>query len=149
MKVLLLAFSLSLSSVAFGQRTEDSVKLVISEFFAALKQADGKAIRECLSDSAILQTIAQKNGSVTIIHEEIEAFIRLVSGLRPGEADEQFAFTPILVDADLATAWTPYKFYYKGAFSHCGVNSFQLVRLGNKWKIISIIDTRRKSNCPG
>jgi hypothetical protein len=47
----------------------------------------------------------------------------------------------------MATAWTPYKFYLDKTFSHCGVNAFQLFKSENGWKIISILDTRRKEPC--
>ena len=42
---------------------------------------------------------------------------------------------------------TPYKFYVGEKFSHCGVNSFQLVKIRGEWKIQYIIDTRRRQNC--
>ena len=47
----------------------------------------------------------------------------------------------------MATAWTPYEFWYKEKFSHCGVNSFQLMKIENEWKIIYFVDTRRRSDC--
>jgi hypothetical protein len=62
-------------------------------------------------------------------------------------ADERITFETIKIDGPLAVAWTPYKFYYEGKFSHCGVNSFQLVRLNGAWKIQYLIDTRRRTGC--
>ena len=53
----------------------------------------------------------------------------------------------IQVDGAMANAWTPYEFWYNDAFSHCGVNSFQLFKDGADWKIIYLIDTRRKKGC--
>jgi len=47
----------------------------------------------------------------------------------------------------IATVTTPYSFYYNGNFSHCGVNSFQLVNFSGEWKIVYLIDTRTKENC--
>jgi hypothetical protein len=40
-----------------------------------------------------------------------------------------------------------YKFYVGETFSHCGVNSFQLFKDKEGWKIIYLIDTRRKDPC--
>jgi len=62
-------------------------------------------------------------------------------------ADERISFETIKIDGPLAIAWTPYKFYYEGKFSHCGVNSFQLVRVDNQWRIQYLIDTRRRQGC--
>ena len=53
----------------------------------------------------------------------------------------------VKIDGALASVWTPYKFYFNGKFSHCGVNSFQLVRMNNTWKVQYIIDTRRRVGC--
>ncbi|MBT8233050.1 MAG: nuclear transport factor 2 family protein [Saprospiraceae bacterium] len=40
-----------------------------------------------------------------------------------------------------------YSFYYKGSLSHCGVNNFTFAYIGDQWKIISLADSRRLSNC--
>ncbi len=47
----------------------------------------------------------------------------------------------------MANVWAPYEFYLNNDFSHCGVNSFQLFFDGIQWKIIYLIDTRRKQGC--
>ncbi len=62
-------------------------------------------------------------------------------------SDERFTISKILVDGNMASVWVPYQFYYKGNFSHCGVNSFQLAKINNEWKIQYVIDTRRNDNC--
>ena len=38
-------------------------------------------------------------------------------------------------------------FTLTGKFSHCGVDSFQLVFINGQWKIQCLIDTRRKQPC--
>ncbi len=47
----------------------------------------------------------------------------------------------------MANVWAPYEFYLNNDFSHCGVNYFQLFFDGIQWKIIYLIDTRRKQGC--
>ena len=47
----------------------------------------------------------------------------------------------------MAHVWAPYEFWYNGEFSHCGVNSFQLFKEEDTWKIIYLIDSRRKEDC--
>ena len=53
----------------------------------------------------------------------------------------------INVYTSLASVWTPYEFYFNGKFSHCGANSFQLFKEDNQWKIIFLVDIRRRENC--
>lgn len=132
---------------AHAQSSIDSVKAVLNNLFTAMKTSDAVLLKSVFTDSAILQTINTRGGKAVVETDEVSAFIESISKLPAGDADEQIKFDVIKVDADLAIAWTPYKFYYKSKFSHCGVNSFQLVRINKEWKIQYIIDTRRRSNC--
>lgn len=142
--LLLIAFFGNVS----GQQTEDSVKACIDKMFLAMKNSDGKTLQTCFADSAILQTIAEsKDGSLRVRNESISAFASSVANSIRNTLDERIRFDLVKVDGNLAIAWVPYSFYYKGNFSHCGVNSFQLVRTGGLWKIQYIIDTRRTSGC--
>ena len=133
---------------AGAQTTEDSVKAAVNKLFMAMKSADGAMLKSSLSDSIVFQTIARtKEGSLVVRNESPAEFAEQVSKAAAGDLDERITFETVKVDGPLAMAWTPYNFYYKGQFSHCGVNSFQLVRLNGEWKIQYIIDTRRRQGC--
>jgi len=132
---------------AKAQSAEDSVKTAINKLFAAMKNGDSRALVECFADSAILQTVVEKNGSVSVQTEPVKDFADFVGTQKQGDADERITFDMVGTDGALAIAWTPYKFYYKGNFSHCGIDSYQLVRINGIWKIQYLIDTRRKTNC--
>ena len=148
MKYCLVALMVVLSSVVvYGQTTEDSVKKVISGFFSAMKNVDTLMMKTSFTDSAILQSVVDKDGKVSIKTEALKDFIRLIGRLPKGAPDEQIQFDIIRIDGALAMAWTPYKFYYKGTLMHCGVDSYQLVRINGDWKIQYLIDTRRKTGC--
>ena len=143
-----------LTAVSFGtidlqaQTAEDSVKSVINKMFEAMKNADATSLQHAFADSAIFQTIVRNKEGETIIRtEQVKDFIDFVGKQQKGAADERITFETIKTDGPLAIAWTPYKFYYNGNFSHCGANSFQLVRLDGNWKIQYLIDTRRKDGC--
>jgi hypothetical protein len=134
--------------VSRGQSAEDSVKSVINNMFTAMKTADIGLLKNCFADSMVLQTITRnKEGKLAIRNESPAGFIEFISKETLGNADERITFDVVKVDGPLAIAWTPYQFYYKGQFSHCGVNSFQLVRFDGQWKIQYLIDTRRKQGC--
>ena len=130
------------------QTATDSVKATVNQMFLAMKNSDGQLLQSCFSDSAVLQTIVKnKLGIAVVKNEAIASFVSQVNTIGKGDADERIQFDLIKIDGDLAIVWTPYQFYYKGKFSHCGVNSFHLVRLANGWKIQYLIDTRRKNAC--
>lgn len=130
-----------------AQTSEDSVKSTINQLFAAMKNCDPLLLKSSFADSAILQSVADKNGKISIVNESIIDFANSISKLSKNDADERIQFDEIKIDGALAIAWTPYKFYYKGKFSHCGVDSYQLVRINGIWEIQYLIDTRRKEKC--
>lgn len=136
------------AGAAHAQTVQDSVKATIQDLFRGMITADGALVRSVFGDSAVMQTIVtRKDGATQIVNESVDAFGEQVSKMVKGIADERITFGNILIDGPLAMAWTPYEFYYKGQFSHCGVNSFQLVRGEKGWKIQYLIDTRRKQGC--
>lgn len=131
-----------------AQTAEDSVKAVINNMFTGMKTADPELLKSTFADSMVLQTISRnKEGQLIVKNEDPAGFIDFIRKEAPGNADERITFDVVKVDGPLAIAWTPYNFYYKGQFSHCGVNSFQLVRFNGQWKIQYLIDTRRKQGC--
>ena len=149
MKYFFIVLTLIVSGeISYGQTPEDSVKSVINKMFTAMKTADAAMLKSCFADSIVFQTISRnKEGKLIVKNESASGFIDFISKETPGNADERITFDVVKVDGPLAIAWTPYNFYYKGQLSHCGVNSFQLVRFDGVWKIQYIIDTRRKQGC--
>ena len=144
---ILLTVFIFVGTTGKAQTTEDSVKAVINKLFEGMKNSDGSLIKDAFADSAILQTIGNREGKAVIRTDEVRGFVESIGKLAKGDADERIQFETIKIDGPLAIVWTPYKFYYKGQFSHCGVNSFQLVRLNGGWKIQYLIDTRRRTGC--
>lgn len=131
-----------------AQTTEDSVKAVVKQLFDGMKNSDASMIQSAFADSAILQSIGRNKEEKSMIeNDKVDEFAKLISGLKKGAADEQIVFESIKIDGPLAMVWAPYKFYYEGKFSHCGVDSFQLVFINGQWKIQYLIDTRRKQPC--
>ena len=146
--VLTLSLTITIGFNVSAQSTEDSVKAVVNNMFAAMKNADSVGLKNVFSPWAVLQTISRtKEGETIVRTENINEFASFVGKSTKGDADERIKFDAVHIDGALASVWTLYEFYYKGNFSHCGVNSFQLVRINGVWKVQHIIDTRRKTDC--
>ncbi len=144
--IVLTVLAISISSEA--QSAEDSVKAVVTNLFTAMIKSDTVLLKSCFADSMVLQTIVRgKNGGAEVKSETAATFVKSISSLKPGSADEQITFGTVLIDGPLALVWTPYKFYFNGQFSHCGVNSFHLIRFKDSWRIQYLIDTRRRTGC--
>ena len=113
-----------------------------------MKTCDPVLLKAGFADSAILQTIEKdKAGKVLVKTDSVKEFADFLATQEKNTLDEQIVFDVVKIDGDLAVVWAPYKFYFKGKFSHCGVDAFQLVRINNVWKIQYLIDTRRRTGC--
>lgn len=147
-RVLCIVFFFTATISARSQTASDSALAVVEQLFASMKQADTAKMRPLFAADAIMQTIAdQKEDGSVVKGSTVEQFHQSVGKLQPGDADEQISKPVVLIDGALATVWAPYRFFFKGVFSHCGVNCFQLVRMQAGWKIQYLIDTRRKAPC--
>ncbi|MEP6726433.1 MAG: nuclear transport factor 2 family protein, partial [Bacteroidota bacterium] len=135
MKFVLIFIATILSFASHAQTTEDSVKAAVKLLFTGMLQSDAAKIQSAFADSAVLQTISNtKEGKLIIKNDSVKDFAEHVSKLPKDSADEHIVFETIKIDGPLASVWTPYKFYYAGKFSHCGVDSYQLVRINGQWK---------------
>ena len=136
--------------VALAQTEEEiQVKQNIIEFFDAFHAKDSIAMKKTVYPSILLQTIGVNNEGKSVLKTEnfndlVKSIISIPDSTNFQERIKSYS---IQTDGNMANAWTPYEFWINNEFHHCGVNSFQLFREENKWKIIYLIDTRRKSDC--
>ena len=143
-----LLFSIGLSANLLAQSNEEgAVKKVINNLFTGMKTGDSTLTRSAFAAGAVMQTIVNKDDKVSIRTEAVNDFVKLIGTPHKEIYDEHIVFTKILIDGPLAAVWTNYQFYVGEKFSHCGVNSFQLVKGDKGWQIVYIIDTRRKEKC--
>jgi hypothetical protein len=137
-------FSVSAQQVNVNDSEQTAVKLVIQNMFTAMKNSDTVLLKTCFSPTAVFQTVASTSNEVIVKNETVQNFINSISKQPAGSLDERIVFETVKTNKDLASVWTPYEFYYKDKYSHNGVNSFQLVKFKEGWKIQYLIDTRYK-----
>lgn len=147
-KCFLLLILITVGSTSFGQTAEDSIKTVINTMFTGMKNSDTVLVKSCFTETAFMQTFEKnKEGKIIITTDTPSDFAKIIATIPAGAADEQIVFKDLKIDGPMAAVWAPFTLYFNGKFYSCGVNSFQLVRLNNVWKIQYILDTRRKNNC--
>lgn len=146
--VLVVFFAFLVGSPAFSQSEEEEVKAVIISLFDGMRAKNADQVVAAFSLEAIMNTVIAKPEGSEVGSNSVADFAKRIS-TTPAETqlDERILDYQIKVDGTMASAWTPYRFYVNGNFSHCGVNSFQLVKSAEGWKIVYIIDTRRKEPC--
>ncbi len=139
------------SNASFAQESgsvNEAVKKTIETLFQGMRTGDSSIVSSTFSKGLVMQTLVENNGKVEVRSADPAGFLKLVGTPHKEIYDERITFDRIQIDGDLANVWTSYKFYIGANFSHCGVNSMTLVREEGVWKLLHIIDTRRKQNCP-
>jgi hypothetical protein len=150
MKKILLLLIICLSFNINAQQSEnENVKETIVEFFDAFHKQDTVALKSMVTEKVILQSIStNKEGETVLKEDDFNLFLNSIASIpKDRKFEEKLLGFEIKVDGNMANAWTPYEFWYQGKFSHCGVNSFQLIKTSGEWKIIYLVDTRRREDC--
>lgn len=137
--VLLLVFSSSLYS------QNEEVKQVVVTFFKGFHAKDSTIIKSVCAENMILQSIAESSKGSQIKNQNPQDFYRSIATIPSTMLfEERVLDYSIQVDGAMAHVWTPYEFYVNNKLSHKGVNAFTLFKDNGLWKIVYLIDTRRK-----
>ena len=125
---------------------QQDVQKTIESFFEAFHQKDTIKLKSVCSDKLILQSISE---SVTkgnkLSEENIKEFYKSIASIPSNlKFEEKILNYNIKIDGSMAHVWAPYEFYLNDKLSHSGVDSFTLFKEKDSWKIIHLIDTRRK-----
>ncbi|XWN37817.1 MAG: nuclear transport factor 2 family protein [Balneola sp.] len=150
-KLTVTAFALSMI-LSYGAQAQKSDKeLILSQIetlFDGMRAGDSSAVSRVFTSDATMQSISKdREGNTRISQGSISGFKRSLGTPHNDVWDERVGEIQINIDENLATAWVPYSFYVGDNFSHCGVNSFQFAKTTEGWKAISIVDTRRRTEC--
>ena len=140
--VVYLLILLPFYSHAQNQEVENTVKT----FFEGFHAKDTIKIKSVCHATMVLQSIIEGPKGTKLVDEKTSEFYKSFSTF-PADLkfEERILSYKVQIDGAMAHAWTPYEFYINGKLSHSGVNAFTLFKENNQWKIIYIIDTRRKS----
>ena len=140
--VIFLFLLLGLSSNAQKQE----VQKCIESFFEGFHQRDSSKIKLVCADKLILQSIRESATKGNKLSDEsAKEFYKSIASIPLNmKFQEKILSYNIQIDGTMAHAWTPYEFYINDKLSHTGVNAFTLFKEKDSWKIIYIIDTRRK-----
>lgn len=134
-----------LFSTVYTRAQNQEVQKTIENFFVAFHAKDTVKLKSVCSDKMMLQSIMEGPKGSKLSDESSSEFYNSIATI-PATFDfqEKILSYSIQVDGAMAHAWTPYEFYINGKLSHKGVNAFTLFKEKEDWKIIYLIDTRRK-----
>ena len=139
----------AISVPLYGQNSdEQQILAVADEFFTALGNRDRQALEAITVPGSLnISTSLTSNGETRLSSLGYEELIAALS--RPGTtAIERYWDATVLVQGSIAVFWAPYDFHVDGEFSHCGIDSFQLIKQDGIWFISNLSWTRELENCP-
>ncbi len=150
MKNIIILFAFLTYSLVNAQIEEEvKVKYAVETFFYALNGKNEFVMKRVVDADIKMQTVnlnvlGKMIVSDTNFNDLINFMITTPDSI---PFHEKILDYKIQIDGGMAHVWAPYEFWYNGEFSHCGVNSFQLFKEEDAWKIIYLVDSRRKEDC--
>ncbi len=112
--------------------------------FAAMRSKDAAGIRALFTPEGQLVAIDKPRDGQGISKTRVftaDAFAKLISEAKAPEFIETMGQPEVKLFGDMALVFGRYTFYVGDKFSHCGTNSFHLVRTTDGWRIANAAST--------
>ncbi len=122
----------------------EEVAAVVDKLFEAMRAKNADAIRALFTAEGQLVAVDKPrggNGNSTTRVFSADAFAKMIAESKGGEFIEKMPDKDVRAGADFALAFGRYTFYVGEKFSHCGTNSFHLVKTETGWKIANAAST--------
>jgi len=133
-------------------RAQDAERTVIlatvQKVFTAMRTRDTALLRQAFDSSARLVGVSTRGAPPSVRLTAPSAFGNAIASAPAGDVWNERIWDPeVRIDGDVAQVWAYYTFHRNTTFSHCGVDAFMLVKVGNDWKITQLADSRRTTAC--
>lgn len=144
---IVLLFSGLLTQMALAQHPEEAAVLAVTQqIFDGINQKNGDLIRSAMIPEGMVMATFQQEGTHRARFTSAEDFISQVDN-PPQEFHERMFETTVHIQKGIAVVWAAYDFHLDGAFSHCGIDNFSLVKIGEEWKVVSLTYTVEMEGC--
>ncbi len=148
---ILLAMFTGLTGFSQKSSAEAEAKKVVTDFFEAFHKQDSVALRNLAHPTIRMQSIGSNaEGKDQVSTMAYGNFLKSITSIpSTTKFEEKLHSFNVQVNGPLAIVVTEYSFWLNEKMSHCGVNSFTLVKEDEDWKIAYLVDTRKKDGCTG
>ena len=122
-----------------------AVQAVVQKLFDGMRARDTATMRALFIPQA---RMLRRTAQGTVNSDSIDGWLSGIGRAAAGVVyDERTWAHEVSVDGEIAQAWMQYAFYAGPALNHCGVDAFDLIKVGDAWKIVSVMDTSRRTGC--
>jgi len=117
------------------------VVATLQGLFDALETGDAGLLRSVMDSAVVMHFSETRDGDTTFENRTVDGLAQLVESSREPLIERMWD-PVVLTDGPLAMIWTPYDFYVGDTFSHCGVDTANLMATDDGWKIVALAWTR-------
>ncbi|MGD2047505.1 MAG: hypothetical protein PVJ80_07500 [Gemmatimonadota bacterium] len=126
------------------RQSAEGPRAAVDQLFLGMHMGDDATARLVLAPDVRFVVLTAEGA---ISEQSVDGWLRAVAASQ-GTWNEQIYDVEVRVDDTVASVWAPYTFYLAGRLTHCGVNSIELLRGADGWKITQLSDSRRGEGCP-
>ncbi|MBV8807091.1 MAG: DUF4440 domain-containing protein [Acidobacteriaceae bacterium] len=122
---------------------DQSSTATVQRLFDAMSTHDADAARALFIPQASLFSVQPDGTAVAVPYEK---WLEHLSASKDSWL-ERIWNPKVLEHESVAIVWAQYDFHLNGKFSHCGIDSFNLLKTAAGWKIAAVADTHEVSGC--
>lgn len=119
----------------------------VDAFMQAIKEQDPELMTSVTTDSGMVSGLIYQDGTAEFrtwpFKEDRE---RLAKG-SAGTWVESYWDPTVLIHNGIAVLWAPYSMQVDDIRLHCGIDVFNLAKIEEEWKIVSILFTAEPDGC--
>jgi hypothetical protein len=119
---------------------------VVKRLFETMQAKQTDALRELFVPEGRLVSTFARQGQPAMRLLTLDDFVKLVAETKEPYRERMFG-PEVRVSGDMATVWGRYDFHVGARLTNCGVNSLQLLRTQQGWKIVNIASTIITQGC--
>ena len=119
--------------------TDERAAIAVADsVLMALTSGDNAALTRHTLDSAIVGGIGMRNG---VERMSLSSWRPYTSRTGPSTFTERGFDATARVQDRVAQVWVPYDLYIGDKWSHCGVDTFTMMKVDGRWRVASLIYT--------
>ncbi|MFN2098844.1 hypothetical protein [Altererythrobacter sp. MF3-039] len=151
MRTWIAALLAAMATIAGPAAAQDAavseITATVDRFFVGLNTNNPDAMAAEMIEQGITTIVIYGDEGERVItrtfKDDIENFRN-----NTAELNEIYWDPTIVVHRDIAIFWAPYSIDIDGKRSHCGIDSFDMVRVDGVWKISAMAYTVEPKGCP-
>lgn len=151
MRTWIAALLVAMATIAGPAAAQDDavseITATVDRFFVGLNTNNADAMAAEMTEDGFVRIVRYTDDGPQVYHRTFKESNDSLRG-ETAKLNEVYWDPTIVVHRDIAIFWAPYSIDVDGTRLHCGIDSFDLVRIDGQWKIASLMYTAEPKGCP-